>query len=98
MLSFKRNGSPKSSMGLGNYVHDNGFGPRWYVCPWDKCNSIRMEMKVLGGFQPPDFICHDCGRKSGSPVWVKLNPKTGEPIRDTSARYRDPISNKMMNE
>ncbi len=97
MIKFERNKDPKKAMGLGNYVHDNGFGPRWYVCTNRNCKSTRLVMKVKGGFQPPDYICQDCGRICGAPIWVKLHPKTGEAIGDTSVQYRDPITNKLMN-
>ena len=94
-MQFKRGIEPKDALRIGNYVHDNGFGPRWYVC--NSCKSIRLEMKVKGGFQPPDYLCHDCGYTCGAPTWVRLNPKTGDPIHDTSVIYRDPVTNKLVN-
>lgn len=97
-MKFERNRDPMKSMGIGNYVHDNGFGARWYICNWTECKSTRMEMKVLGGFQPPEWICRDCGRKSGSPVWVSLFKLTGEPYSDNKVTYRDPVTNEIVNE
>ena len=86
-MSFQRGRDPVKVLELGKYIYDNGFGPRWYVCGNHVCRGIRMERRVKGGFQPPDYICHDCGHITGSPPWINLDPKTGEPIEGNKVKY-----------
>ena len=70
-MNFERGKDPKQAMELGMYIYDNGFGPVNYVCT--NCSGIRLERQHLGGFQPPVYICKDCGETVHSPKWIYLN-------------------------
>lgn len=81
-MNFTREKNPLRALDIGMYIYDNGFGPRWYICSnWD-CGSTKLKRVVKGGFQPPYYICQDCGMISNSPLWVDLDPETGEPNKD----------------
>lgn len=70
-MDFERGKDPKQAMELGMYIYDNGFGPRKYVCT--KCEGTRLEQKHRGGFQPPYYICKDCGEIVYAPKWINLD-------------------------
>ena len=94
-MNFERGRDPIRVLDLGMYIYDNGFGPRWYVC--NSCKSIKLEIKVKGGFQPPDYFCHDCGHTCGAPIWVNLDSKTGKPYPNSRVIYRDPKTGEVIN-
>ena len=87
-MNFQRHRDPIRSLNIGRYIYDNGFGPRWYVC--STCKGIKLERRIKGGFQPPDYVCNDCGEISYAPVWISLNPKTGEPYKDNNIKFKHP--------
>jgi hypothetical protein len=89
-MNFERGQDPIKALGLGMYIYDYGFGPRWYVCENWNCNSIRLKRISKGGFQPPAYYCEDCGYYSYAPSWVCLDPKTGRPEENTSVEFKDP--------
>jgi hypothetical protein len=69
-MHFERGKDPKQALGIGQYVYDHGFGPRKYVCI--KCKGTKLEIKHRGGFQPPFYVCQDCGEINYAPQWIDL--------------------------
>jgi len=69
-MNFERHIDPKHAMGIGQYVYDNGFGPRNYVCT--NCKGVKLIQKQSGGFSPPYYICVDCGETVYAPKWIDL--------------------------
>lgn len=77
-MNFERGQDPLKAMGIGSFIYDNGFGPKYYLC--NECYGHKLIRKHPGGFQPPYYICHDCGAIVYAPIWVDLDPKTLKPI------------------
>lgn len=70
-MDFERGKDPKQAMELGLYIYDNGFGSIKYICSF--CEGTRLEQKQRGGFQPPYYICKDCGRAVYAPRWTYVD-------------------------
>jgi len=70
-------------MKKNQYIYDNGFGKRVYICTNPKCKSHRLVAQTSGGFSPPYYICDDCMEISFAPSW--------EPVfEDESKEVYDP--------
>jgi len=50
------------------YLYDSPFynGVVYYVCT--ECYSNKLVRTIKGGFQPPEYICDNCGSKVYSPM------------------------------
>ena len=94
MKNFERNKDIKHSLDLGQFIYDNGFGVRWYVC--HNCKGVKLKRKISGGFSPPTYFCKDCKSINYSPVWVCLNQETGEPFENNRVTFRHPRTNKLI--
>ena len=95
-MKFERGKDPLEVMDIKSYIYDNGFGPRWFVCGNAACLSVRQERKILGGFQPPEYICKDCETTNYAPCWINLDRKTLKPYLDNIINYRDPATGKLV--
>jgi len=71
------------------YLYDNGFGDRYYICT--KCDSNKLTPIMQGGMTPPTWHCDNCDEMNYAPKW--LSPKEykeyieNKKIKKTSSKY-----------
>ncbi len=74
---------PKDS--YDEYLYDNGFGPRYYIC--SKCHSNKMSPTPTGGFSPTKWVCDECGYDCGSPSWLTPEEYEEYLVRKETEKY-----------